>query len=98
MVRTIAPPGLALALASTACGPTVPPANGARGAAPLEIPRARLVRAGGLIVDIMPDGRILFDGHHALTLDVAGRLYEAEDADPLALLEADGRVTGEGNT
>jgi hypothetical protein len=44
-------------------------------------------------VDILPDGRVIVDGDFWLSLDRAGRLFEA-DGDPIALLEPDGYLVG----
>ncbi|WP_437998018.1 hypothetical protein WMF26_46825 [Sorangium sp. So ce185] len=74
-----------------ACTAT-PPANWARGGALLDIPRARWVH-GNLAVDVLPDGKILVNGEHQLNVDRGGRVFGLE-AEPLALLEPDGRVIG----
>ncbi|WP_437482858.1 hypothetical protein WME75_41670 [Sorangium sp. So ce1014] len=74
-----------------ACAAT-PPANWARGGALLDIPRARWVH-GNLAVDIAPDGKIFVNGEHRLSVDRGGRVFGLE-AEPLALLEPDGRVIG----
>ncbi|WP_437926878.1 hypothetical protein WMF37_48920 [Sorangium sp. So ce291] len=74
-----------------ACAAT-PPANWARGGALLDIPRARWVYAD-LAVDVMPDGKIFVNGDHELNVDRGGRVFGLE-AEPVALLERDGRVTG----
>lgn len=74
-----------------ACAAT-PPANWARGGALLDIPRARWVH-GNLAVDLLPDGKIYVNGEHQLNVDRGGRVFGLE-AEPLALLEPDGRVTG----
>lgn len=82
--------GLATALAM-GCSATPPP-NWAQGGAAVEIPRARWAR-GDLTVDVMSDGRVLLNGEHELTIDRAGRVFDPE-AEPIALLEPDGRVIG----
>jgi len=69
-----------------------PPAHWAQGGADLEIPHARWVR-GDVVVELFPDGKLRINGDHEATLDRAGRLYDA-DAQPIALLEPDGRVVG----
>ncbi|KYF61120.1 hypothetical protein [Sorangium cellulosum] len=74
-----------------ACAAT-PPANWARGGALLDIPRARWVYAD-LAIDVMPDGKVLVNGDHQLNVDRGGRVFGLE-AEPVALLEQDGRVTG----
>ncbi|WP_438040352.1 hypothetical protein [Sorangium sp. So ce128] len=74
-----------------ACAAT-PPANWVRGGALLDIPRARWALAD-LTIDVMPDGKILVNGEHQLSVDRGGRVFGLE-AEPVALLEPDGRVTG----
>ncbi|AUX27083.1 hypothetical protein SOCEGT47_076620 [Sorangium cellulosum] len=69
-----------------------PPANWARGGALLDLPRARWV-LGDLAVDVMPDGKIFVNGEHELNVDRGGRVHGLS-AEPVALLEVDGRVTG----
>ena len=69
-----------------------PPANWVQGGSPLEIPRARWTR-GERLIDIMPDGKVLFDGVHMFTIDRGGRVYET-DNDPIAVLQVDGNVLG----
>src|SRR4051812_43909431 len=82
---------LVVPLALASCH-TAPPPNWAAGGSPLDIPRARWTR-GEHLVDIMPDGKVLEDGEHLFTIDRAGRVYEP-DADPVAVLQADGRLVG----
>jgi hypothetical protein len=85
--------GCALALVATlAACQAHPPANWVRGGSPLDIPRARWTR-GDQVLDLMPDGRVLANGEHVFTIDRAGRIY-GTDNDPIALLEADGRLVG----
>jgi hypothetical protein len=86
-------PGWAIlaALVLAACR-SQPPPNWAPGGTPLDIPRARWTR-GDKLIDIMPDGKVLADGEHLFTLDRAGRIYEP-DNDPIAVLQADGRLLG----
>lgn len=72
-----------------------PPASWVRGGATLDIPSARWALGQGT-VDVMPDGRILINGEHELTIDRGGRVYDLE-GDPVALLEQDGRVLGPGD-
>lgn len=72
-----------------------PPANWARGGANLEIPRARYIK-GELMIDVVPDGRVLLNGEHELTIDRAGRVYDPEGGS-IALLEPDGRLIGADN-
>jgi hypothetical protein len=45
----------------------------------------------------MPDGRVLSEGDHMFTIDRAGRVYEP-DSDPIAVLQADGRLLGKNDT
>ena len=69
-----------------------PPANWAQGGSPVDIPRARWDR-GGHVVEIMPEGQVVADGDHLFTLDRAGRVFQP-DNEPIALLQADGRLLG----
>jgi hypothetical protein len=69
-----------------------PPAHWAQGGSPLDIPRARWVR-GDASIEIAPDGRVLVNGEHQLTIDHAGRIFDI-DAHPVALSERDGRLIG----
>jgi hypothetical protein len=46
-----------------------------------------------MLIDIMPDGKVLTNGEHLFTIDRAGRVYEP-DNDPVAVLQADGRLLG----
>jgi hypothetical protein len=78
-------------LALAACSAT-PPANWARGGAAVDIPRARWVR-GDVIVEVMPDGKVLLDGEHEFTVDRGGRVVDS-DGEPVALLEPNGRLVG----
>jgi hypothetical protein len=48
---------------------------------------------GDLVIDVMPDGRVLGTGDHLFTMDVAGRIFDL-DNEPIALLEEDGRLVG----
>jgi hypothetical protein len=48
---------------------------------------------GDVVIDVMPDGRVLANGELAMRVDRAGRVFD-EDGEPIALLEADGRVVG----
>jgi hypothetical protein len=83
---------LAVSLVLLAACSATPPANWMRGGATLDIPRARWV-FGERRVDIAPDGKILIDGEHELSVDRGGRVFDADGA-PVALVEQDGRVTG----
>ena len=69
-----------------------PPIHWAQGGSRIDIPRARWTR-GDWAIDLMPDGRVLANGDHLFTLDIAGRVFD-RDNDPIALLEPDGRVVG----
>jgi hypothetical protein len=82
-------------LALSACAPT-PPAHWAQGGALVELPRARWVQ-GDTTIDIMPDGKVLFDGEHELSVDRGGRVFDP-DGEPIALLEPDGRLLGPNDT
>ena len=72
-----------------------PPANWARGGAPLEIPRARWIVATS-VVDVFPDGRILVNENQQMTIDRGGRVWDSNN-DPVALLEPTGNVVGPGD-
>lgn len=69
-----------------------PPAHWVQGGSRLDIPRARW-STGDSVLDVMPDGKVLGDGVHLFTIDVAGRVFDV-DNDPIALLEMDGRLVG----
>ena len=56
------------------------------------LPRARW-SLGDVAIDVMPDGRVLGNGDHLFSMDAAGRVFD-DDNDPIALLEADGRLVG----
>jgi hypothetical protein len=75
----------------SACEAT-PPVHWVVGGASLEIPHARWVRGEGT-VDITADGMVFVDGDHQLDIDRAGRVFDL-DAEPVALLEPDGRLIG----
>lgn len=80
------------ALAATACSAT-PPAKFKEGGAPLALGRARWEQGTDHVLDLMPDGRVLFDGEPRWSLDAAGRVYD-KDNDPVALLRPDGVLVG----
>jgi hypothetical protein len=82
---------LAASLGLISCSAN-PPANWAKGGAPLEIPRARWV-FGTSAVEVVPDGKVIIDGEHQLTIDRGGRVFDP-DREPIALLEPDGRLIG----
>jgi hypothetical protein len=69
-----------------------PPIHWVQGGSRLDIPRARWSNGEG-VLDVMPDGRVLANGAHLFTIDAAGRVFDIEN-EPIALLEADGRVVG----
>jgi hypothetical protein len=56
------------------------------------IPRARW-SLGEVVIDVMPDGRVLGNGEHLFSIDGAGRVFDV-DNDAIALLEMDGRLVG----
>lgn len=87
MKRLLAPALLGL----VACSAT-PPANWAQGGGALDVVRARWV-LGDSTIDVVEDGRVLVNGEHEYTVDAAGRLFD-EDNEPVALLQADGQVSG----
>ena len=68
-----------------------PPANWAQGGSPRH-PARPLVR-GDASIQIAPDGRVLVNGEHQLTIDCGGRIFDV-DAHPVALSERDGRLVG----
>jgi hypothetical protein len=80
-----------MAFGLMACEPR-PPLHWGQGGTRLDIPRARWTR-GGHLIDIMNDGRVLIDGEHTFSLDVAGRVFDPE-GEPIALLEDDGHIVG----
>jgi hypothetical protein len=81
-----------LLAAGASCHAPLPPAHWQQGGAVVSVPRAQWVRYDTR-VDLMPDGSVLVDGEHKLTIDAAGRVYDTESR-PVALLEPDGRVVG----
>lgn len=83
---------LTLLVGASACSAT-PPAQFKQGGAPLALARARWERGDDHVVDLMPDGRVLFDGVERYHVDVAGRVYD-KDKDPVALLMPDGVLVG----
>lgn len=70
-----------------------PPTGWQTGGTALSVPRARWVN-GDILVDIDHEGRVLLGGKHALTVDRAGRVYDAYN-EPIALLASDGYLYGE---
>ena len=74
------------------CGPAKPPTGWQTGGTELYVPRARWI-VGDVIVDVDHEGRVLIGGKHALTIDRAGRVYDAYNQ-PVALLGRDGMLTG----
>jgi len=79
-----------------------PPANWAKGGAPLDLFPSRWVR-GDVTVEITPDGKVMAISsyanttEHLMSVDRAGRVFDI-DAKPVALLEPDGRVLGPGDS
>jgi hypothetical protein len=84
-------PLLAIAALLGACA-AHPPARWAEGGAPVDLPHARWVRADAT-VELLPSGRVQVNADHVFTIDRAGRVFDP-DAQPLALLEPDGRLMG----
>jgi hypothetical protein len=78
-----------------ACSAT-PPANWVKGGAPLDVIPSRWVR-GDVMIEITPDGKVMLNTEHLLSVDRGGRVVDG-DAQPGALLEPDGRVIGPGDT
>jgi hypothetical protein len=85
--------GLAISSASAGCSAT-PPAHFQEGGATLALGRARWSLDGDHVMDVMPDGRVLFDGEPRWELDAKGRIRD-RSGDPLALLRADGVLLGD---
>ncbi len=85
----------AAALLVSACAAT-PPAHWAQGGTALDLPHARWTR-GDAIIDVMPDGKVYVDGEHELSIDRGGRVFDPS-AEPIALLEPDGRLVGNDDT
>lgn len=75
----------------SACGAT-PPAHWAQGGAIVQIPHARWVR-GDMTIELLPSGKVVINGEHELSIDRGGRVFDT-DAQPVALLEPDGRLVG----
>jgi len=73
-----------------------PPANWVKGGAPLDLVPSRWVR-GDVTIEITPDGRVVANSEHLLSVDRGGRVVDGE-AKPVALLEPDGRVIGPDDT
>lgn len=69
-----------------------PPANWVKGGAPLDVLPSRWVR-GDLMIEILPDGKVMMNTELLLSVDRGGRVFDG-DAQPVALLEPDGRVLG----
>lgn len=94
-----APRSAAVLASALVCGyfamgcSSTPPARFKEGGAPLAIDRARWERGDDHVVDLMPDGRVLFDGVVQYHVDIAGRVYD-KDHDAVALLLPDGVVVG----
>ena len=72
-----------------------PPSGWVRGGTPLDLPRARWI-VGEQVVDVTPDGSVLYGGDRIFRVDAAGRISD-EDGDPVAVLEPDGRLVGSGD-
>jgi hypothetical protein len=77
----------------TAACASSPPKGWQQGGAPLLLPRARWVN-GETLVDVDAEGRVTWGGRHVLTIDRAGRVYDAYST-PVALLQPDGFLLGE---
>lgn len=84
-----------LPLALLGCVPD-PPARWAEGGAPLVLPDARFERGRLDAIVVRADGRVEEDGDLLFTIDRAGRVFD-EDNEPVALLNADGSVSGPDN-
>jgi hypothetical protein len=69
-----------------------PPANWVKGGAPIDVLPSRWVGSNST-VEVTPDGRVMLNTEHMMTVDRAGRVVDP-DTKPLALLLPDGRVIG----
>jgi hypothetical protein len=79
-------------IATLACGAN-PPVHWNEGGATLLLPEANWARNDEGDIRLRRDGRVLVDGDLWLTLDSAGRVFDA-DREPLALLETNGHLAG----
>src|SRR6185295_18926222 len=73
-----------------------PPANWVKGGAPIDVLPSRWVGSNST-VEVTPDGRVMLNTEHMMTVDRAGRMVDP-DVKPLALLLSDGRVIGPDDT
>lgn len=93
MLARSAPSGAALALALVCLGCTPPPPRSwTQGGTQLDLPRAQWI-LGEEAVELLPGGEVLIDGDVELSIDRAGRVYDA-DGEPIAVLEPDGTLVG----
>jgi hypothetical protein len=80
-----------LALIASGCAST-PPTGWTTGGQPMVTPRERWVNVE-ILVDMDLRGRVFVGGRHLLTIDRAGRIYNAQN-EPVALLQRDGMLIG----
>ena len=94
ILRAMRLPLVAIAGAAclVACSNTPPP-HWAEGGAPLAIGAAAWKTADDVSVQLLPDGKVLVDGHHFFTVDVAGRIYDSEN-EAVGIVLPDGNIAG----
>jgi hypothetical protein len=90
-MRTLAAGAAALAL-GVACSNTPPP-RWEEGGAHLALGQALWRTGDGVVVQVMPDGKVVADGDELFTVDAAGRVYD-DNHDPVAIVLPDGNVAG----
>lgn len=75
-----------------ACSNTPPP-HWAEGGAPLALGEAAWKTGDDVSVQLLPDGKVLVDGHHYFTVDPAGRIYDT-DNEAVGIVLPDGNIEG----
>jgi len=75
-----------------ACSNTPPP-HWAEGGARLVVGEALWKTGEESVVQILPDGKVTADGRLLMTVDAAGRVYDA-DNEPVAVVLPDGNIAG----
>ena len=83
---------LAGAACTVACSNTPPP-HWTEGGAPLALGAAAWKTGDDVSVQLLPDGKVLVDGHHFFTVDVAGRIYDSEN-EAVGIVLPDGNIAG----
>ena len=86
------PIAIVAAFLPIACSNTPPP-NWAQGGARLAIGAATWKTGDDDTVELLPDGKVLVDGHHLFTVDRAGRIYDSEN-EAVGIVLPDGNVEG----